>query len=980
MPGPCQRFSPQVFRGPLSGIRLGHVAGFHGLGRICNTRHGKSGKGGDLPKEEGHPKVAALIRPRFQVTPRYLLQVGGLSLLYWGLAWTGFKTAPAYAFVTSIWFPSGVALAVLLRYGLRYWPHALLGPILFTQTLGVPWHLSLFGGVGDLLSSLVGALILLRWRFDPAMGSFRDTMLFILFGAWLPTLFGGGIGASTLVLGHVAPPSLYFTLFKVWWLADMAGALTLAPLLLAFTDPRPEARGDGSAWEGGALFAFLLLACLVVFGKGSEVFHGDLLPTYVILPFVAWAALRFDLRATSAVVMISSLAAIYGCARNLREADAFRSTAILHLQIFMSVLSSLGLMLSAALQERRKVERDLLENQRFLHGIMDSSPAVIYVKDLDGRYLLTNQRFEQLFGLARGKVKGLRDEDIFPKAEAEAFRTLDQMVVESRQPLVAEERASGEAGSQTYLSIKSPLMDGEGRPFALCGISTDITDRKRAETDLQKTRFALERSLDAMFLLDPQGRILDVNETACTQFECGREKLVGQTLQSLEPSLAAAWPERWRDLRASGSLRVESTHRTGTGRILPVEATYHFYEFQGEEGCLAFFRDLSEHRALEEQLRHSQKMDAVGQLAGGIAHDFNNILSAIGLYSTLALEDLGPDDPSRHSIEGIQLAGQKAASLTRQLLSFSRKQVLQPESVDLGKVLKELEPMLRRLLGETIQLKARVAPGLGRVLADPGLMEQALLNLVVNARDAMPGGGTILMEAAEVTLGEKPGKEPVGIPPGPCVVLRVADTGTGMSPETQAHIFEPFFTTKERGKGTGLGLATVYGIVQQAGGHIWVESEPGRGTTFTLYFPRAAAGEARDPSEPEGVPEQGQGEHLLLVEDEESLRELVAGMLTLRGYQVSTAVDGADAFESFRDGTKPLDLLVTDVIMPKRNGRELADALRRVYPGLKVLYMSGYTAENSVHRGLLEAGVPFLQKPFPPHALLRMAREVLKKS
>jgi PAS domain S-box-containing protein len=599
------------------------------------------------------------------------------------------------------------------------------------------------------------------------------------------------------------------------------------------------------------------------------------------------------------------------------------------------------------------------------------------VKDLEGRYLLVNHRFEQVFGILRAKLVGLKDADIFPPEEARAFRAMDLQVLEGGRPWVGEEVASGEDGPHAYLSIKSPLLDGEGRPFAICGISTDITDRKRAETDLRKTRFALERSQDPMFHLDPQGRILEVNESACRRLERARGDLVGQTIQSIEPYLVTVWPERWGQIKASGSLRVEGSHRAPSGRSMPLEVSYHFYEFQGEEGCLAFFRDLSETRALEEQLRQSQKMDAIGQLAGGIAHDFNNILSAIGLYTTLALEDLPPDTPARHSIEGIQLAGQKAAALTRQLLSFSRKQAHQPEAVNLGQILTGLEPMLRRLMGETIQLQAQVAPDLGLVMADPSLVEQALLNLVVNARDSMPSGGSIRMEAREVHLAEDDVERPFGVPPGPYVLLVVTDSGCGMDPEVQSHIFEPFFTTKERGKGTGLGLATVYGIVQQAKGHIWVESEVGRGTTFTLCFPRAAADQVQHRPEAEPTFELGRGEHVLLVEDEESLRELVAGILSLRGYQVNVAVDGVDALQAFAGGQRPLDLLVTDVIMPRMNGKELSEALLKVYPGLKVIFMSGYTAENSVHRGLLQANVPFLQKPFAPHALLRKAREVL---
>jgi PAS domain S-box-containing protein len=402
------------------------------------------------------------------------------------------------------------------------------------------------------------------------------------------------------------------------------------------------------------------------------------------------------------------------------------------------------------------------------------------------------------------------------------------------------------------------------------------------------------------------------------------------------------------------------------------------------EGAIVLNQDVSEQRAAEEalrrseeQLRQAQKMEAVGQLAGGIAHDFNNLLTAILSYCDLLLEEVRQGDPIRADVEQIRQAGQRAAGLTRQLLAFSRRQVLQPKVLSLNAVVEGTESMLRRLVGADIELELGSDAGLWYVLADPNQIEQVLVNLVVNARDAMPHGGRIIVRTANRNLkADSPGR-PNGVRPGSYVALEVCDSGVGIDPALHARIFEPFFTTKEPGKGTGLGLSTVYGIVQQSGGHVTVDSAPGRGSTFTVLLPRHLGGEPTSPSKVDRRRLPGGTETLLLVEDEAAVRSSARRLLERQGYSVLEARHGADALRIVEESGRPIDLVVTDLVMPEMGGKELAERLRAHRPGLKVLFMSGYTEKAFAAGGVMPPNTGFVEKPFTVEQLMRRLREIL---
>lgn len=406
----------------------------------------------------------------------------------------------------------------------------------------------------------------------------------------------------------------------------------------------------------------------------------------------------------------------------------------------------------------------------------------------------------------------------------------------------------------------------------------------------------------------------------------------------------------------------------GIGKILPGE---------GARQIVVNSRDVTENRAVEDQLRQAQKMEAVGRLAGGIAHDFNNLLTAIMGYGELAAGRLKPDDPTRTELSEIDRAAHRAADLTRQLLAFSRKQVLQPRVVNLNGIVSQTDKLLRRLIGEDVELVTRLHEPLGSVKADTGQIEQVLVNLAVNSRDAMPQGGKLTIETSEVELDESSSAFHFEVPPGRYVLLAVSDTGTGMDAQTLSHVFEPFFTTKEAGRGTGLGLSMVYGVVKQSGGHVTVYSEAGIGTTFKIYLPRVEDAPEEDRAPSDHATPLGGAETILVVEDEEAVRRLTCRTLEAHGYRVIPAADAHDALLLCERYAGQIDLMVTDVVMPELSGRAVARRAAVLQPRMKVLFMSGYTDDAIVQHGVLDAGTAFLQKPFTPRSLAAKVREVL---
>jgi PAS domain S-box-containing protein len=510
-------------------------------------------------------------------------------------------------------------------------------------------------------------------------------------------------------------------------------------------------------------------------------------------------------------------------------------------------------------------------------------------------------------------------------------------------------------------------------------------ERKRAEERLKASEEYLERIINAIgdpvFVKDEQFRFTLVNDALCTLLGKPRNEIVGTTgLEFLPPDQMDHFLEVDRKVLSSGAedlCKEPLTAHDGKVRTVVTRKT-RYVDGRGAKFVVGTIRDVTEHEQLEEQLRTSQKIEAIGSLAGGVAHDFNNILSVILSYTGYATEALREGDPLRSDLVEVKRAGERAAALTRQLLAFSRKQILQPVSLSLNQIAAGVERMLRRIVGEDIDYVQVLATDLGVVRADPGQIEQVLMNLAVNARDAMPEGGKLTIETANVEIDEEYAACHVAVTPGSYVQLAVTDTGCGMDEQTKARLFEPFFTTKEKGKGTGLGLSTVYGIVKQSGGNIWVYSEPGRGTTFKIYLPRELGATPTTVTQAPGVATRVTGtETVLVVEDEEALRKVARRSLTSAGFTVLTAANGVEAIEVAARHAGEIQLLLTDVVMPKMSGRALAQELVKTRPAIRVLYMSGYTDNAIVHHGVLDTGTQFIGKPFTGTDLARKVREVL---
>ncbi len=519
-------------------------------------------------------------------------------------------------------------------------------------------------------------------------------------------------------------------------------------------------------------------------------------------------------------------------------------------------------------------------------------------------------------------------------------------------------------------------------------ISRELADLTATERRSEsRFRRVFESNMIGLFFGDLRGGIVQANDYLLDMLgftrddlEAGRLRWTDLTPPEWQPASAAAVEE----LRAFGRCRpFEKEYFRKDGTRVPALVGSSIFSLEKEQQ-ISFILDLTErkraeaalHRS-EENLRQAQKMEAIGNLAGGIAHDFNNLLSLILGYSSLLENDLTTIDPKRMYAAEISAAAMRAGGLTRQLLAFSRKQVLQPKVVDLNAILTGVEGMLRRLIGEDLELNVIADPSLGTTRVDPGQVEQIVINLAVNGRDAMPHGGKLTLETANVELDAQYAAENGGVA-GPHVMLSVTDTGVGMDQATQARMFEPFFTTKEVGKGTGLGLATVFGIVQQSEGSIWVSSSPGKGTCFKIYFPRTGepAADLHESPAPERTPRAG-SETILLVEDDESVRTLARTLLQRCGYDVVEAQSGGDALLICEDPGLTIHLLLTDVIMPRMNGAQLAERLCPLRPWMKVLFMSGYADDSIVHHGILDPGVALLEKPITLETLTRKVREVL---
>jgi len=617
-------------------------------------------------------------------------------------------------------------------------------------------------------------------------------------------------------------------------------------------------------------------------------------------------------------------------------------------------------------------------------ALLEAAPDAMVIVNQTGEIVLLNLQAEKQFGYLPDELVGQKVKNIIPKGFAE--RLLADGLRSGADALTQQigtgieltgRRKDGSAFPIEIMLSPLDVVDG----VLVTAAIRDITERKEREYDLSRLAAVVESSHDAIVGLTPEGVILTWNYGAERTYGYSAAEAEGRSFMFLSPAdRVVECPKLLERVQRGGTLQpFETVHVKKDGTRIHISLTLSpIKNADGRVvGISSVARDVSEGINLQEMLRQTQKMEAAGQLAGGVAHDFNNIIGVILGFTGLLLERLNPDDPLYKDISQIQKAGDRAALLTRQLLAFSRKQVLQTKVLDLNTVVGGAKELLERLIGEDIELLVVLDPALGLIEADAGQLEQIMMNLAVNARDAMPRGGKLTIETSNVEIDEEYSARHPALLPGSHAMLSVTDAGCGMDANTKARIFEPFFTTKEVGKGTGLGLSTVYGIVQQSRGSVWVYSEVGIGTTFKIYFPCVSPVLENAAPSDKPVKVEGGSQTILLVEDETALLEVTHRSLETLGYAILAAQSPAEAIRISEGHPGPIHLMVTDVIMPGMSGAQLASRLSVLRPEMKVLYVSGYTDGSIVRHGVLKAGLAFLQKPFPPKTLAQKVSELL---
>src|SRR5688572_19571431 len=787
----------------------------------------------------------------------YVAGVALLAAVYFAAGRLGFAASAIHPVVSSAWPPSGIALAALLLFGIRFWPGITFGAFLVNVTGGIAPIGAAGIAVGNTLEAVVAAWLLISFAgFRVSLERRRDVIALVL-AALVATPVSATIGVTILTLLPGNPALPFGAAWLAWASGDAIGILLVTPLLLTWRSG-PELRPSGrDVLEAAALAAILV-------GFSVVLFEARISFVYTVFPLAVWAALRFGPHGAATATFIVAIVAV---GYTVQGVGPFTNSTdvnnLFRLQSFLAVLAVTSLIVAAMMAERRTVEAALKASRKQHRDIVQYASVGVYQTDPDGKILLANPALAQILGYDG-----------------------------------PEELIGRNVADQVYL-------DAAQRP----------------------------------------------------------------ALVSKYESLGAREFE----------LEVQWKRRDGT----PIWVDLHARSVRAANGDTEYFEgfvyDLTARKRLEDQFRQSQKMEAIGRLAGGVAHDFNNLLTVIGSCTDFVLDDPDLRSDHRSDLTELRKATDRATLLTRQLLAFGRTQVLRPSTISLNERLVDLSPMLKRLFEATIEIELETGPHLWNVRADPGQIEQVLLNLAINARDAMPKGGTLTFRTANCVVEAEgsPAGEEYAMTPGDYVLLRVRDTGVGMDEDIRRRIFEPFFTTKEVGKGTGLGLSTVYGIVKQSGGYVRVDSTPGRGSEFWIYLPRTRATPDKIVARPHRQNGSATGT-VLVAEDEPAVRDALERILTAAGYTVLQAPDGAQALELFTSLRGKVDLLITDIVMPVMDGRELARRCVEQKKTLKVIFLSGYTQESLLSRQTFEDGAEFIEKPFVRDAILERIASVLR--
>jgi PAS domain S-box-containing protein len=916
-----------------------------------------------------------------------------LAAAYIGVAQLSFRSASIHPVVASVWPPAGLALAILVLFGLRRWPGIFIGVLLANALNGIPLPAATMMAVGNSMAAISGAYALGRLGFQSGLHRIRDALLLLGFGALLAPVSAATMGTLSLHLGAGVATEHVAGIWLTWWSGDALGVMLITPLLLAWADRRlPELTRRRVAEM--ALLAVGLLGASVVL---MQALHGY---EYAILPFVGWAAIRGGPRGASLATIVVGMVAMW---HTVTDAGPFMDGhhGTWQLQLFLAILTTTSLLMAAMAAAEYRAAGALRASEQRFRRIFEHSAVGMGIVHPNGRLADTNPALASMLGYSSAELVGRTIAEIsHPEDMAIEKEVLEELLAGRRTSFRFVKRYLRKDRSVFWAKLTATYVpDGDGTGCGI-GLIEDISEQRAAEEalerdlaerlewaeKLQRTSQTLQTLINAsplaILTLDSEGLVRSWNRAAEEMFGWSEAEAVGRTVPFVPPESMDQFRASLHQVfsgEALTGLQVVRCRRDGQKIDVRVCAAPTRDPDGVIDGGIALIEDVTERKNLGEQLRQAQKMEAIGQLTGGIAHDFNNLLTIIITNAALLADEIGPDRTDmRAELSELQRAALRGVELVRKLMAFSRRRPVEMQPINLGEVIREASNDLGRLLPASVEVGVKVESGAPlTVIGDVGAIQQILFNLATNARDAMPDGGTLRLRVYRAWLDEEHRRSRGWGSPGEYVVVAVSDTGCGMNPTVQSRAFEPFFTTKEVGKGTGLGMAMVYGLVTQHKGYTDLHSKEGSGTTVRLYFPSVAGAAQPSRERSESLVQVGGSERILVVDDEEGIRRTAARVLTRFGYAVEEAADGEGALAALRSAAPPFDLVLSDVIMPRLSGTALYQELRGHGNGVRVLLMSGHTAEDLDALEDPLAGAKFLHKPWSITDLLRRVREVL---
>ena len=921
--------------------------------------------------------------------PWFTLQTGrspelathlGIAAAYIVAAQLAFQVGTIHLIVASLWPPAGLALAVLLLFGLRWWPGIMLGAFVGNLLLGVPVSLSAAFCVGNTLAALFGAAALRRLKFNTSLHRVRDALLLIGTSLVAPVIAATG-GALTLHLLAGASAKYLPTLWVNWLTGDAIAIMLVTPLLLAWLQGSKPDLSPIRMLEIGLLGVSLVGACLALrmASQGYE---------YAVFPLVSWAAIRFGHRGAGLARVVVVGAVVWYTLNATGPFVDVANEGYWRLQLFLALLAGSTLVLTAMAVGQARVASALRTSELRFRRVFEHAGVGIGVVSEDGKFIDANFPLQEMLGYSRHELVGRPIAQVSHPDDVSASRSLlQELVTGQRTTYRMAKRYLRKNGSVFWGRLATtPIPANEDEPGCVIGLVEDISEQRAAEEALRGTSQTLQTLVDAsplaIYTLDAEGRVSSWNHAAEKMFGWPAAEVIGHCLPFIPPEEMETFRRSLRGVMAGEPIsgyQVQRRRQDGHMIDLRICAAPMRRPDGTIDRVIALAEDVTERKSLGEQLRQAQKMEAIGQLTGGLAHDFNNILTIVITNAALMATELKADQVDmRAELDELHRAALRGVELVRKLMAFSRRRAVEIKPIDLGQVITDASQDLGRLLPASVQVVVQVEKGAQLTInGDVGAIEQILFNLATNARDAMPEGGILRLGVYRAWLDEEHRRTRGWGSAGDYIVLTVGDTGCGMNPKVRDRAFEPFFTTKEVGKGTGLGMAMVYGLVTQHKGYADLHSEEGRGTTVRLYFPALPVSVQQSTRVSESGSPVGGKERILVVDDEDGVRRSAVRVLSRFGYAVEEAADGEAALEAVDRAPAPFDLVLSDVVMPRMSGMALYRELRRRDSGVRVLLMSGHTAEDLDALDEPEAGVKFLHKPWSITDLLKRVREVL---